>query len=153
MISDGYSKILEGFIVLVSFINFSFFFFAISFHDVLYFLEYIILKFLYFLICLLLMNFFAQLQRIMYPLEGEGTASSSRSIQKTSIHGAIWSMCFISQDSRQLSKEHNPVLAVIINRYADSYIGHCQEFVLGLKDDSTMEVSFCFLSTRVMCLL
>lgn len=99
------------------------------------------------------MNFFAQLQRIMYPLEGEGTASSSRSIQKTSIHGAIWSMCFISQDSRQLSKEHNPVLAVIINRYADSYIGHCQEFVLGLKDDSTMEVSFCFLSTRVMCLL
>ncbi|BAT86376.1 hypothetical protein LR48_Vigan03g291500 [Vigna angularis] len=55
-------------------------------------------------------------ERILYPSESEGTASSSRSIQRTSMRGTIWSICFISQDSRQPSKEHNPVLAVIINR-------------------------------------
>ncbi|KAK7396820.1 hypothetical protein VNO78_17979 [Psophocarpus tetragonolobus] len=58
-------------------------------------------------------------ERIEYPSESEsgGTASTSRSIQRTSnIRGTIWSICFISQDSRQPCKEHNPVLAVIINR-------------------------------------
>ncbi|RDX85125.1 Splicing factor 3B subunit 3 [Mucuna pruriens] len=55
-------------------------------------------------------------ERIVYPSESEGTASTSRSIQRTSIRGTIWSICFISQDSRQPSKEHKPVLAVIINR-------------------------------------
>ncbi|XP_027351494.1 pre-mRNA-splicing factor prp12 isoform X1 [Abrus precatorius] len=55
-------------------------------------------------------------ERIVYPSESEGIASTSRSIQRTSIRGTIWSMCFISQDSRQPSKEHNPVLAVILNR-------------------------------------
>ncbi|TKY61857.1 splicing factor 3B subunit 3 [Spatholobus suberectus] len=55
-------------------------------------------------------------ERIVYPSESEGTASTSRSIQRTSIRGTIWSICFISQDSKQPSKEHNPVLAVIINR-------------------------------------
>lgn len=51
-------------------------------------------------------------EKIVYPSESEGTASTSRSIQRTSIRGTIWSTCFISQ----ASKEHNPVLAVIINR-------------------------------------
>ncbi|CAL0326673.1 unnamed protein product [Lupinus luteus] len=55
-------------------------------------------------------------ERITYPSEGEGTAGTSRSIQRTSIRGTIWSMCFISQNSRQPSKEHNPLLAVILNR-------------------------------------
>ncbi|KHN22567.1 Splicing factor 3B subunit 3 [Glycine soja] len=55
-------------------------------------------------------------ERIVYPSENEGTASTSRSIQRIGIRGTIWSICFISQDSRQPSKEHNPVLAVIINR-------------------------------------
>ncbi|XP_040868627.1 splicing factor 3B subunit 3 isoform X2 [Glycine max] len=55
-------------------------------------------------------------ERIVYPSESEGTASTSRSIQRTSISVTIWSICFISQDSRQPSKEHNPVLALIINR-------------------------------------
>lgn len=90
------------------------------------------------------MIFIAQLQRIIYPSESEGTASTSRSIQKTSIRGTIWSMCFILLDSRQPSKEHNPVLAVILNRYGDSFVGHCQEFILSLEDGSIMEDSFFF---------
>ncbi|KAK7284728.1 hypothetical protein RJT34_19480 [Clitoria ternatea] len=55
-------------------------------------------------------------ERIVYPSESEGTANASRSIHRTSICGTIWSISFISQDSRQPSKELNPVLAVIINR-------------------------------------
>nr|GMD44600.1 pre-mRNA-splicing factor prp12 [Ipomoea batatas] len=34
----------------------------------------------------------------------------------TEICGTIWSMCFISKDLRQPSKEHNPVLAILLNR-------------------------------------
>ncbi|XP_019444144.1 PREDICTED: DNA damage-binding protein 1 isoform X2 [Lupinus angustifolius] len=57
-------------------------------------------------------------ERITYPSEGEGPAAAgtSRSIQRTSIRGTIWSMCFISQNSKQPSKEENPLLAVILNR-------------------------------------
>ncbi|XP_058738917.1 uncharacterized protein LOC131610877 isoform X3 [Vicia villosa] len=55
-------------------------------------------------------------ERIIYPSESERTAISSRTIQKTSISGTIWSMCFISLDIRQPSNEHNPVLAIILNR-------------------------------------
>ncbi|XP_061372111.1 pre-mRNA-splicing factor RSE1 isoform X1 [Gastrolobium bilobum] len=55
-------------------------------------------------------------ERIIYPSESEGTSSTSRSIQRTRMRGTIWSMCFISQDSRQPNKEHNPLLAVILNR-------------------------------------
>ncbi|XP_027188726.1 uncharacterized protein [Cicer arietinum] len=55
-------------------------------------------------------------ERIIYPSESEGTASTSRTTQKTSISGTIWSMCFISLDSRQSIVEHNPLLAIILNR-------------------------------------
>ncbi|KAL5060463.1 hypothetical protein RYX36_032067 [Vicia faba] len=55
-------------------------------------------------------------ERIIYPSEGERTAIASRAMQKTSISGTIWSMCFISLDIRQPSNEHNPVLAIILNR-------------------------------------
>ncbi|KAE8125287.1 hypothetical protein FH972_020114 [Carpinus fangiana] len=55
-------------------------------------------------------------KRIIYPPENEGDASISRSIQKNSIQGTIWSTCFISQDSCQPSKGHNPVLAILLNR-------------------------------------
>ncbi|CAH9068267.1 unnamed protein product [Cuscuta epithymum] len=34
----------------------------------------------------------------------------------TDFCGTIWSMCFISKDLHQSSKEHNPVLAVLLNR-------------------------------------
>lgn len=54
-------------------------------------------------------------QKIVYPPENEVDASAAR-IQKNSISGTIWSMSFISQDHSQ-SKGHNPVLAVVINRY------------------------------------
>lgn len=58
-------------------------------------------------------------QRLIYPPENEGDASITKSIQKNIIHGTIWSMCFISQDSSQPSKEHNPVLAILLNRYGN----------------------------------
>ncbi|XP_065857046.1 pre-mRNA-splicing factor rse1 isoform X2 [Euphorbia lathyris] len=53
-------------------------------------------------------------KRILYPPENEG--SLPRSFQRPSISGTIWSMCFISRKSSQPSKEHNPVLAIILNR-------------------------------------
>ncbi|KAG2686848.1 hypothetical protein I3760_09G025800 [Carya illinoinensis] len=55
-------------------------------------------------------------ERIIYPPEHEVDGSIGRSIQKNSISGTIWSMCFISQDPSQPSKEHNPVLAILLNR-------------------------------------
>ncbi|OAY43074.1 splicing factor 3B subunit 3 isoform X1 [Manihot esculenta] len=55
-------------------------------------------------------------KQIFYPPENEGHTSSTRIIQRPSISGTIWSMCFISRDSSQSSKEHNPVLAIILNR-------------------------------------
>lgn len=58
-----------------------------------------------------------QFQRILYPPENEGNANIARSIHRPSISGTIWSMCFISRDSSHPSKEHNPVLAIILNRY------------------------------------
>lgn len=57
-------------------------------------------------------------QRIFYPSESEEDSSASRGL--TSICGTIWSMCFISRDFRYPSKEHNPVLAIILNRYEDT---------------------------------
>ncbi|KAI9122007.1 hypothetical protein K1719_006696 [Acacia pycnantha] len=51
-------------------------------------------------------------ERITYPSESEGNASNI----EPGIQGTIWSMCFISQDSGELSKEHTPVLAVLLNR-------------------------------------
>ncbi|XP_021281707.1 splicing factor 3B subunit 3 isoform X2 [Herrania umbratica] len=55
-------------------------------------------------------------ERIFYPPENEGSVSSTRSAQRTSIRGTIWSMCFISKDSFQPNKEQNPVLAIVLNR-------------------------------------
>lgn len=36
------------------------------------------------------------------------------------VNGTIWSMCFISKNSDQLSKEYDPVLAVVVNRRGSS---------------------------------
>ncbi|XVE75786.1 hypothetical protein DITRI_Ditri12bG0120600 [Diplodiscus trichospermus] len=55
-------------------------------------------------------------KRIFYPPENEGGGSSTRSSQRTIILGTIWSMCFVSKDSVQTNKEHNPVLAIVLNR-------------------------------------
>lgn len=56
-------------------------------------------------------------QRIVYPPENEGDLSAARGIQKNSISGAIWGMCFISKDPSQPSKGNNPILAILLNRY------------------------------------
>ncbi|PSS13770.1 DNA damage-binding protein [Actinidia chinensis var. chinensis] len=53
-------------------------------------------------------------KRVFYPSDNEGDSSTSRGL--TSICGTIWSMCFISDDFRHPSKEHNPVLAILLNR-------------------------------------
>ena len=53
----------------------------------------------------------------MYPPENDDDVNAAR-VQKNSISGTIWSMSFISQDPNQ-SKGHNPILAVVINRYDD----------------------------------
>ncbi|KAH1090418.1 hypothetical protein J1N35_017675 [Gossypium stocksii] len=55
-------------------------------------------------------------KKIFYPPENEGSGSSTRNAQRTSIRGTIWSMCFISKDPIQTNKEHNPVLAIVLNR-------------------------------------
>ncbi|KAL4341600.1 hypothetical protein GQ457_08G016940 [Hibiscus cannabinus] len=55
-------------------------------------------------------------KKIFYPPEDEDSGSSSRNPQRTSICGTIWSMCFVSKDSVQTNKEHNPVLAIVLNR-------------------------------------
>ncbi|KAK8554110.1 hypothetical protein V6N12_031085 [Hibiscus sabdariffa] len=55
-------------------------------------------------------------KKIFYPPEDEDSDSSSRNPQRTSICGTIWSMCFVSKDSAQTNKEHNPVLAIVLNR-------------------------------------
>ncbi|XVE96196.1 hypothetical protein REPUB_Repub02eG0200900 [Reevesia pubescens] len=55
-------------------------------------------------------------KRIFYPPENEGSGSSTRSAQKTSIRGTVWSMCFVSKDSVRPNKEQNPILAIVLNR-------------------------------------
>lgn len=56
----------------------------------------------------------------MYPSENEADVITARSVHKNSISGTIWSMCFISKDPNQPSKGHDPVLAILLNRY-DNY--------------------------------
>ncbi|PON82419.1 Cleavage/polyadenylation specificity factor, A subunit, C-terminal [Trema orientale] len=55
-------------------------------------------------------------KKILYPPENEGDVSTARSIQKNSISGTIWGMCFISKDPCRPSKGQNPVLAILLNR-------------------------------------
>ncbi|GAV86134.1 CPSF_A domain-containing protein/MMS1_N domain-containing protein, partial [Cephalotus follicularis] len=55
-------------------------------------------------------------KKIFHPPENEGEASTARSLQRISMSGTIWSLCFISKDSSQPSKEDNPVLAMLLNR-------------------------------------
>lgn len=42
------------------------------------------------------------------------------------INGTIWSMCFISKHSDELSKERNPVLAILVTRYDDQLCQICE---------------------------
>lgn len=55
-------------------------------------------------------------KRIFYPPDEEGETGISWGIQRTNICGTIWSMCFISTNCTIPSKEHHPVLAILINR-------------------------------------
>ncbi|CAL1370815.1 unnamed protein product [Linum trigynum] len=55
-------------------------------------------------------------KRIIYPPENEANTGVGRGNRRLSFSGTIWSMCFISRHSSQSSKEHNPVLAIVINR-------------------------------------
>ncbi|KAI3798383.1 hypothetical protein L1987_33658 [Smallanthus sonchifolius] len=53
-------------------------------------------------------------KKIFCPSDNEKNTSTSMGV--SGIHGTIWSMCFISKDTSQLSEEHNPVLAILLNR-------------------------------------
>lgn len=53
-------------------------------------------------------------KRIFCPTDNQGKIETASGF--TSICGTIWSMCFISTDVRQPNKEHNPVLAILLNR-------------------------------------
>lgn len=55
-------------------------------------------------------------KKIFISSDIEKSTSTSTSSGVSGIHGTIWSMCFISKDTSQLSKEHNPVLAILLNR-------------------------------------
>ncbi|XP_010257605.1 PREDICTED: splicing factor 3B subunit 3 [Nelumbo nucifera] len=56
-------------------------------------------------------------KKIFYPPEHEGDTSKAIGIQRTSICGVIWSMCFISKDASQVSwNECSPILAIVLNR-------------------------------------
>jgi len=66
--------------------------------------------------------FSAQFQKIIHPFDSGETERASINMKSTGICGTIWSMCFISLDSRQLSKEKNPLLAIILHRYDESLI-------------------------------
>ncbi|KGN59264.1 splicing factor 3B subunit 3-like isoform X1 [Cucumis sativus] len=55
-------------------------------------------------------------KRITYPPDSEGDSVAPRSMQKASICGTIWSMCFISKDRGHLTQDNNPILAVLLNR-------------------------------------
>ncbi|KAE8645775.1 hypothetical protein Csa_017057 [Cucumis sativus] len=49
-------------------------------------------------------------KRITYPPDSEGDSVAPRSMQKASICGTIWSMCFISKDRGHLTQDNNPIL-------------------------------------------
>ncbi|KAL8201565.1 hypothetical protein R6Q57_010712 [Mikania cordata] len=53
-------------------------------------------------------------KKIFCPSDDEKNTSTSMGV--SGIHGTIWSMCFISKDMRQLSEEHDPLLAILLNR-------------------------------------
>ncbi|KAL4578245.1 hypothetical protein LXL04_014365 [Taraxacum kok-saghyz] len=62
-------------------------------------------------------------KKVFFPSETEKNTSTSTNTRVPGIHGTIWSMCFISKDMSQSqpSKEHNPLLAVLINRKGSLY--------------------------------
>ncbi|GAB2295437.1 hypothetical protein Dimus_029604 [Dionaea muscipula] len=53
-------------------------------------------------------------KRTIYPSEIEETTARRR--LKTDVSGTIWSMCFISDRPGQSSKEHSPILAILLTR-------------------------------------
>lgn len=40
-------------------------------------------------------------------------------VNDTSTWGTIWSMCFVSKDFCRHSKQPNPLLAIVVNRYGN----------------------------------
>ena len=68
---------------------------------------------------------------MFYPSENEGDLSTARSIQKNTINGTIWNMCFVSRDPSEPSKGHYPVLAILLNKY-EKYELSLKSFLLNL---------------------
>ncbi|KAK2985367.1 hypothetical protein RJ640_029324 [Escallonia rubra] len=53
-------------------------------------------------------------KRIIYPSESGGDTSCPQCLDN--ISGTIWSLCFISKFHCEPSKEHDPILAILLNR-------------------------------------
>lgn len=77
-------------------------------------------------------------KRIYYPSETEGDTSASRLV--SNISGTIWSMCFISRDLRQSCKEHNPVIAILLNR-RDSLVNELLLLEWDIEEDNVHVLS------------
>ncbi|KAL8147181.1 hypothetical protein AgCh_004777 [Apium graveolens] len=72
-------------------------------------------------------------KRKSYPSETEGDASASGLVSR--ISGTIWSMCFISRDLRLSCKEHNPVIAILLNR-RDSLVNELLLLEWNIEEDN-----------------
>lgn len=78
-------------------------------------------------------------KRIYYPPDKED-AVTTRSTQRTRMSGTIWSMCFISKDPSQPNKDHNPVLAVVMQR-EEFLLNELRLFEWNVRDHSICLVS------------
>ncbi|KAL8463769.1 hypothetical protein ACS0TY_033641 [Phlomoides rotata] len=58
-------------------------------------------------------------KKFFCPPEKDGRLKTAKG--STNICGTIWSMCFISEDYNQPSKERKPVLAILLNRWGSFY--------------------------------
>ncbi|PIN20426.1 Splicing factor 3b, subunit 3 [Handroanthus impetiginosus] len=58
-------------------------------------------------------------KQIFCPPEKDGRLKTARG--SINISGTIWSMCFLSLDYHQTSKERKPVLAILLNRWGSFY--------------------------------
>lgn len=55
-------------------------------------------------------------EKMFYPPENKGEASSVKDTVRTNIRGTIWSMCFVSHGTDHSSKGYYPTLATIMHR-------------------------------------
>lgn len=80
-------------------------------------------------------------QKILCPPERDGRLKTAKG--STNISGTIWSMCFISEDYNQPSKEYKPVLAIFLNRSLSAYALKNELFSYNLYKPSIQKSVVC----------